>query len=109
MTWKVTAPLALAADERGQTHHVYAGGVIDWLSDAQRDHFLAEGLVVEVDTAAAAPGAAGDGKPDEHATKAALIDWLVDNAEHADGSAYTEAELRPLNKEALWDLVGAVD
>lgn len=109
MTWKVTAPLVLAVNPDGQVHHVYGGSLIDWLSDAQRDHFLAEGLVVAADSeATAAEASAGDGRPGEHATKAVIVDWLVANAEHADGSPYTEAELRPFTKDQLWELVDAV-
>ena len=48
MTYRVTAPLVLAVDEGGHTHHVYEGGVIEWLSEAQAEHFLAEGLAVKV-------------------------------------------------------------
>lgn len=105
MTWKVVAPLVLAAGPDGQVSHVYAGGVIDWLSDAQRDHFLAEGLVVAVSAAA---GADGD-KPHAAATKAELIAWLVDNAVKPDGGDYTAGALQPLNKDELRDLIDAVD
>lgn len=111
MTWKVTAPLVLARTESGQTQHVYAGGVIDWLSDEQKAYFLAEGLVTAVAaTATAAASATGDGdgeRPHAAATKAELVEWLVDNAEHGDGSPYTEAELRPHTKDQLWELIDA--
>ena len=109
MTWKVTAPLVLARTESGQTQHVYAGGVVDWLSDEQRDFFLAEGLVAPVGAGASSPAPTADGdRPHAAATKAELVEWLVANAEHADGSSYTEAELRPHTKDQLWELIDAV-
>ena len=48
MSYKVTAPLVIAKDQAGLNHHVYEGGVIPYLSDAQAEHFLAEGLVEKV-------------------------------------------------------------
>ncbi len=48
MTYIVTAPLVIAADRDGHNHHVYRGGQIGWLSDAQAEHFLSEGLVEKV-------------------------------------------------------------
>lgn len=107
MTYKVTAPLVLALDQGGQTHHVYFGGVIDWLSDEQRSYFLAEGLVTEGIGAPPAPVAPGD-KPHAAATKAELIAWLVDNTERPDGGDYTAGSLQPHNKDELWALIDAV-
>lgn len=51
----------------------------------------------------------GAPKPDEDATKADLIAWLVDNAVDADGADYTTSKLQPLNKAALWELINAVE
>ncbi len=45
MSYIVTAPLVIATDRDGHNHHVYQGGQIEWLSDAQAKHFLDEGLV----------------------------------------------------------------
>jgi hypothetical protein len=105
VTYKVVAPLVLAVDPGGQTQHVYGGGVIDWLSEVQRDYFLAEGLVVHLD---APPPAEGD-KPHAAATKAELIAWLVDHAVKPDGGDYTTGALQPHNKDELWALIDAVD
>ncbi len=106
MTYKVVAPVVLAVDFNGQTHHVYAGGVIDWLSDEQKAFFLADGLVV---TDEDAPAADGDG-PHAAATKAELIAWLVDHAVRPDGSHYTAGSLQPMNKHDLGALIDdAVD
>lgn len=44
----VTAPLVVAPDEAGRSHHRYAGQLILWLSDASREHLLGLGLVEEV-------------------------------------------------------------
>ena len=111
MTYRVTAPLVLAVDEGGHTHHVYEGGVIEWLSEAQAEHFLAEGLVEVVDTAPVAddePGDDGD-KPPINAKKADLVAWLVDNALKEDGSDYTADDLEPLKVAELRDLVDSVE
>ena len=104
MTYRVTAPLVLAVDQGGQTHHVYFGGVIDWLSDDQHDYFLSEGLVVHLD----APTPAEGDKPHAAATKSELIAWLVDHAVKPDGSDYTAGSLQPQNKDDLWTLIDAV-
>jgi hypothetical protein len=105
VTYTVVAPLVLAADQGGQTHHVYAGGVIDWLSDQQKAYFLAEGLVTAGDDASAD----GGDKPQPAATKAELIAWLVDHAVRPDGSEYTAGALQPMNKDELRELIDAVD
>ena len=104
MSYRVVAPLVLAVDPDGQTHHVYAGGVIDWLGEEQRSRFLAEGLVVDVDNPTD-----DDAKPHAAATKAELIAWLVDNAVRPDGSDYTAGALQPHNKDELWAMIEAVN
>jgi hypothetical protein len=110
VSYQVVAPLVLAVDPDGHTHHVYEGGVIEWLSDAQRAHFLAEGLVEVAGGAPSSPAPGDDGdKPDANATKAELIAWLVDNATKPDGSAYTAGALQPHNKDELRALIDAVE
>lgn len=73
MAYKVTAPLVLAVDAQGHTHHVYQGGLIEWLSDEQREHFLSEGLVEELGDAEFAD------VPDESWTRAAIDDWAAEH------------------------------
>jgi hypothetical protein len=51
MPYKVTCPLVLAKGQDGHTHHCYEGDVIRWLPDDQRDWWLAEGWIEEIDTA----------------------------------------------------------
>lgn len=111
MTYRVVAPLVLVVDQVGQTHHVYAGGVIDWMSDRQRKRFVGEGLVVQTSAPAPAPAVAGeDGtKPHAAATKAELIAWLVEYADKPDGNSYTAGALQPQNKDELWQLIDAVE
>lgn len=101
MSYTVTAPLVLAVDEGGQTHHVYKGGVIEWLSDEQAQHFLAEGLVA--DGKHGSDDSDDDGKPAKVATKAVLVDWLM---AHGD---YDRAELEDQTKDELWALIEATD
>lgn len=113
MTYRVTAPLVLAVDEGGHTHHVYEGGVIEWLSEAQAEHFLAEGLAVKVgDTTPvvdADPADEPGDKPAANAKKAELVSWLVDNALKEDGSDYTADELESLKVAELRELVDSVE
>lgn len=117
MTYRVTAPLVLAVDEGGHTHHVYEGGVIEWLSDEQAEHFLSEGLAVKLGDAAPVElvdpdtvdsGDPGD-KPAANAKKAELVEWLVDNALKEDGSDYTADELGSLKVAELRALVDSVE
>lgn len=88
MSFQVVAPLVLARDQGGHTHHIYRNDVIPWLSDAQREHFLAEGLVVEVDDAADEPADGDDAdevpdtswRRDEIDAWAAALDPPLDTA-----------------------------
>jgi hypothetical protein len=107
VSYRVEAPLVLAVAEGGQTHHVYRGGVIEWLSDAQSAYFLAEGLVV----ALAPPTPAEEepeARPHRAATKAELIEWLIDNALSPEGEDYTEDVLAEHTKAELWDIIDSV-
>lgn len=124
MGYVVTAPLVLAVDEDGRTHHVYEGGIIEWLSDEQAEHFLREGLVVESGQLQADPvpaeepgeavgdpgpdgdasqPASGDVRPAQVATKDVLVEWLM---AHGD---YDRAELEAQTKDELWALIDATD
>jgi hypothetical protein len=91
--YTVTAPLVLAKDEEGHTHHVYQGGIIEWLSDEQAAHFLTEGLVEKTGTSD------DDGKPAKAAPKA---DWV----EHAVADGYDRDEVEAMTKA---DLVALFD
>lgn len=109
MSYQVVAPLVLVRDKGRHVHHVYEGGVVDWLDDDQRAHFLSAGLVKEVGGSAADETPADGGKPAEDATKAELIAWLVENAVDEDGGDYTASKLQPHNKDQLWELINAVE
>ena len=99
MTYKVVAPLVLAKDPEGRVHYVYEGGEFSWLSDEQAEHFLSEGLVVEVDDEPAAPHGEAEGKPLRAANKA---EWVA----YAVSQGAVEAEAEELNKQELIDLYG---
>lgn len=49
MSYQVIAPCVIAK-QQGElgNREFYQGGVIPWLSDEQAEHFLSEGLVVEI-------------------------------------------------------------
>lgn len=126
MSYVVTAPLVLAVDQDGHTHHVYKGGLIEWLSDEQARHFLGEGLVVEAGQLPVEPesggepglgesdggGSSDDGgqppapreRPAQVATKDVLVAWLLDSAH-----GYDRAELEAQTKDELWALIEATD
>jgi len=111
MSYQVTTPLVLARDKEGKVHERYQGAVIDWLDDDQKRHFLESGLVEEVGNTPAdddEPPAGGE-KPAAAATNKVLIAWLVENVAKEDGTDYTEAELKPLNKAQLRELVDSVE
>ncbi|HEY9315793.1 hypothetical protein [Williamsia sp.] len=65
--YQAVAKLVLAADQSGKTQYFYEGSVVPWLSDTDRDRFLAEGLVVELDSIPSTEDDAGepsgDGQP----------------------------------------------
>ena len=111
MSYRVIAPLVLAKDREGKTQHCYQDAVIQWLTDEQAEHFLESGLVVEILAAAALPDpdsdkeSAGDDdvKPPKVATKAVLVDWLLDHG------TYGRDELEDQTKDELWDLIDATD
>ncbi len=115
MTYRVVAPLVIAKDQERRPHHVYEGGIIQWLSDEQAEHFLSTGLVEKVG------GSVSDesdeleesvidtgGKPDAEAQKAELIEWVLANVVKDDETEYSEAELKRLNKDELWALINSV-
>lgn len=98
MSYKVIAPLVLAKDPEGKTHHRYEGEVIQWLSPEQAQHFLGLDLVVEVGKAPAAvaePAPAGGGdapeKPKRTAPKAAWAEFAGLSEEETE--AMTKAEI----------------
>jgi hypothetical protein len=108
MAFTVTAPLVLAKDQGGQTHHVYQGGVIHYLSDEQREHFLAEHLVEETDEADDAPDD-GDDKPSKAAKKDELVAWVAERVAKDDGSDYTVEELEAMKVPELRAIVDSVE
>lgn len=113
MSYVVDAPLVLVRDQERKVHHYYQGATIAWLDDEQREHFLDLGLVHKVGDAQtesdSAPLESDDGKPDVDATKDVLIAWVLANVVKDDGSEYSEAELKRLNKDDLWALIDAVE
>lgn len=102
MTYLVVAPLVIARDQAGHSHHVYEGGVIQWLSDEQAKHFLDEGLVRELDDADPDDARVLAGRPSKTATKPVLIDWLA-------GKGFDRDELEDQTKDQLWELIDATE
>lgn len=98
MTYVVTAPLVLALDEGGRTHHCYEGAVISWLSDGQARHFIESGLVVEVGSSV---DDAADGQPKRTAK---TEDW-VEYAVRVHGA--DPGEVKDLSRHDLIGLYGS--
>jgi len=91
MTYQAVAPLVLVKNQSGQVDYHYQGWFIPWLSDDQRERFLAEGLVVEADAADIPQG--GD-RPKKTATQKAWADYAVSQgADRAEADAATREEL----------------
>lgn len=99
MTYRVTAPLVLARDKEGKVHHVYQNGVINWLPEDQKAHFLDVGLVEEVGADGSADNDDDGSKPKKAAPKADWVEFAV-----ADG--YDRDEVEAMSKsdiQALFD------
>ncbi|KWX66803.1 hypothetical protein [Mycobacterium sp. NAZ190054] len=113
MSYLVIAPCVIAKDQEGKNQHRYEGDRIAWLSDEQAEHFVSSGLVEEIGSAAAESteelGGTDGSKPDADATKDVLIAWVLANVVKDDGSEYSEAELKRMNKDDLWALINAVE
>ena len=109
--YQVVAPLVIAKDQEGRPYHVYAGGVIQWLSDEQAAHLLGTGLVVEFggDETPADSDDGGLKKPAANTKKDDLVEWIVANVSKDDGSDYTTVELNGLTKDHLWAIIDSVE
>lgn len=105
MSYRVVAPLVLAKDPEGKTHHCYQNAVIQWLSDEQATHFLESGLVEEVD---GDPTPDGE-KPAKNATKPVLVAWVVDHVAKDDGSDYTTEEVDQLKVPEIRAIIDSVE
>ena len=77
MTYSVLASAVHAKDPAGRIHAYYRGQIVDWLSEAQRAHFLSKGFVEELHAgrheapdAEAAAYAAADAAADDDGTPA---------------------------------------
>jgi hypothetical protein len=101
MPYVVVAPLVLARDQEGRTHHRYAGEVIEWLPADLADHL--ESLTMVRRLGGGEAPSEPDGKPAKVAIKAVLVDWLL-----AQGG-YDRAELEDQTKDELWALIEATD
>lgn len=98
MSYQVVAAVVLAKDEAGRVHYVYEGGHIEWLSDEQAEHFVSEGLVVEVGSGDVADlddaTEPVDKKPLRAASKADWVAYAVSQgADEAEAEAHTKGEL----------------
>lgn len=112
MPYLVTSPLVLVKvpDQVGDGYRVdyhYRGDVVPWLSDEQAEHFLSEGLVVELsdDDPAAEDGA----KPPKNATKPVLAAWVVAHVAKDDGSDYTAEELDAMKVREIRAIIDSVE
>jgi hypothetical protein len=105
-TYAVTAPLLIIKDQAGKNHHTYFGGIVHYLNDEQKAHFLRLGLVKELHTIIdaeefsqlEAPVAALAEKPKKVAAKEEWVKFGISK-----GNA--RGELESLTKEELVDLL----
>lgn len=92
MSYRVIAPLVIAKDQDGRPHHVYEGGVIQWLSDEQAEHFLGTGLVEEIDG-----DEGGEEWPDESWKRDEIDAFSADRGIDTTGAANKAEALELLN------------
>lgn len=99
--------------EDGSRKRYREGDLVTGLNDEQVHRLLrAKAIARPADVPAPdepKPTEPADGKPADDATKAELIDWLVENAVDESGGDYTPSKLQPLNKAALWGLINSVE
>ncbi|SBS73783.1 Gp7 [uncultured Mycobacterium sp.] len=88
MSYVVKAPLVLARDKGGHVHHVYEGGVIDWLPEDQAKHFVDTGLV---EKSGGAEDSEDEGQPAKSAPKSEWVDFAV-------AAGYDREEVEAMNK-----------
>lgn len=102
----MTAPCVVARDQDGRLHHVYEGGVIQWLSDEQAKHFLDSGLVEGTDKGVGGsepvdePGEvdADDDAPAKSAAKSEWVDYAVSKGYDRDEvEAMTKTDIQALD------------
>jgi hypothetical protein len=97
MAFYAVAPCVLAKDQAGRIHYHYesVNPVIPWLSDDQAEHFLAEGLVVEIDDPVdPEPEPAEPVEPKRTAPKAKWVTWAVyKGADPDEAKAASQADL----------------
>ena len=98
MSYRVIAPLVLARDKGDQVHHVYQGGIIEWLSDEQAKHLLEAKMVEEIGGTPADdadPAAAVDNPPPAKAApKADWVDYAVSRGwDRDEAEATSKADL----------------
>lgn len=109
MSYRVTAPLVLAKDREGKTHHVYENGLIEWLSPEQASHLLSMGMVEKVGGAPAPVDPDDDlddepDKPKQAAPKAAWEEYAVERA--PEGQRISQEEAESLTKKELIERFG---
>lgn len=106
MAYRLTpnTPLVLVKDPQGHIrYHYQHNPIIPWLGDEQREHFLRNGLVEEIEGAPApAVGAVEDSEPDGQPRKTASQDKWV---EYGVGQGHERSELETLSKPELIDLL----
>lgn len=105
MAFRTVAPCVLAKDQAGRIHYHYesVNPVIPWLSDEQAEHFLAEGLVVELEDDPSDDS--GPVKPSKRASKEKWDEYVVAVTADTD-TPVTLAEAQATSKEDLITLYG---
>lgn len=114
MQLRVLAPLVLARDEKGRTHHLYEGAVVDFIDASHAAYLLKNGMVAASGSGQPSPVVAGDevvaavsdGDPDADlprpphiAAKARWVDYAV-------SQGFSRDEAESMTKEKLIATVG---
>lgn len=90
MSYRVTAPLVVAKDEKGADVYLYEGAPVpDNVTGEQLTRLAADGMI-----AGHSPGGSGDARPAQAEVKAAWVDFAVTRgADRGEAEAATKQDL----------------
>lgn len=101
MTYQVVVPLVIAKDQSGAPHHVYEGGIIQWLNTEQAAHFVSTGLVVDLDGKSSVEVEPEVGPEDDDGEAPAKAASKAEWVDYAVASGYDRAEVEEMTKAEI--------